>query len=93
MNKISLQISSTSYLFNNNKIWNDIKKKYNLKFNDYGKLSNNYKKKIDNEIEVIFFLLIDIIDYPTNKINTEIINNITKLLEKKIKKNNNILFF
>ncbi len=93
MKKINLDISSTSYLFDNHNIWNDIKKEYKLNFNDYGKLSSQNLNKIRNKIEVIFFLLIDVIDYPNNKINQKIIDNILNLIEQKIISNQEVLFF
>ena len=58
MKKINLDISSTSYLFDNHNIWNDIKKEYKLNFNDYGKLSSQNLNKTHNKIEVIFFFLL-----------------------------------
>ena len=93
MKKINLEISSTSFLFNNHKIWEEIKKKYNLDFNDYGKLYNNNNNKDDNKINVNFFFLIDVIDYPANKINQNIIKNTTQLIEQKIKNNQEVFFF
>ena len=93
MKKINLDISSTSYLFDNHNIWNDIKKEYKLNFNDYGKLFSQKFNKTNNKIEVIFFFLIDIIDYPSNKINKSITNNIIKTLNQKIISNQEVLFF
>ena len=93
MKKINLEISSTSFLFNNHKIWDEIKKRYNLDFNDYGKLYNNNNNKDDNKINVNFFFLIDVIDYPTNKINKNIIKNTIQLIKQKIKNNQEVFFF
>ena len=93
MKKINLEISSTSFLFNNHKIWDEIKEKYNLDFNDYGKLYNNNNNKDDNKINVNFFFLIDVIDYPANKINQNIIKNTIQLIEQKIKNNQEVFFF
>ena len=58
MKKINLEISSTSFLFDNHNIWDEIKKDYKLNFNDYGKLYNKNVNKNVNKIDINFFFLL-----------------------------------
>ena len=93
---MNILIRSSSFLFPDSDIWKNIHKNAKFVFAEYSDFHSNkyYKKKVDNEILVIF--LRDIIENSDEtsyqNIKNKKINKLIPLIENKLKKNKDINF-
>ena len=93
---MNILIRSSSFLFPDSDIWKNIHKNAKFVFAEYSDFHSNkyYKKKVDNEILVIF--LRDIIENSDEtsyqNIKNKKINKLIPLIENKLKKNRDINF-
>ena len=97
--KKKISFSSSSFLIDNDPIWEPLKKKFKLNFNDYRFYDQILNQEADFDVVILSFK--DLIDYPIFEISKKNknklcnkISNIFKILKTKIstKKNPLILF-
>ena len=91
-----ISITSSSYLFDHDNIWGNLKKTHKLHFNDYKFYDQILINKSDCEVVILNFK--DLIDYPIFEISEKRIKliskniiNIFNIIKKRIKSNTNPL--